>query len=487
MDTMKVIDHTKQGLELRVESVREATGTVRNELLEKVQCIEKEAAATKQGLQMHITQLQSDTVTLRDLLNSEIQATNKRIVQEGERLDDQMKHVGEEFQSALRTDHDYNRAERTRMRSELQELLSQLDHRIQRVHDTSMARLAELGSHISTVQAESAAQQDETNKALQALNNIVDRTQDQAADAKRRAATSELAMREQMKGLQESEIRCLTEGHVKLKDAARSLTAGVLRIAQCVGLLPSHDARGEAIGDASTPLGPRWDKVDLQDLLAWEQAGNPLADRIGKAWQPMISNNCTTIVDMVQRKAEGATVKLLQMAIRDLDVRVSGVVGERDAWRDLGLATNANSNKGRAIAAAQTFGTNFGPASRIALGLEDTNRSLRSNAASGIAETIVGWGQPETPTAAPSMMTTMMSPTGSAAISSAAPTPSGQGFVVPRGDPLTLHRIAAYGDGMSGRTFRAGLDSESEDKVDELQRPLGPKPEGDPRYRQRVF
>jgi len=473
LEITRAIDHSKQTLELRVEAVQANTGAVRNELLESVRCVEKEAVITKEGLQAQAAQLQSNISTLRDMLNSEIQATIQRLVQEGERVDAQILHVTEEFQCALRTNHEHVRGDQTRIRAEFQELLSQLDQRLQRSHDTNTARLDQVGAQITAVQVDSRAHDGQTKEALAALNLGVDRAQNNAAEAKRQASTSELTTRETLNAFHETEIRCLTEGLAKVRLATGSLSSGVMKIAQTVGLLPSHDARNEAISEVGTPIVPRWDKVDLQDLLEWEKVGNSLADRIGKAWQPLISGNCTTIVDMIQRKAESATMKLLQMAIRDLDVRISGVVGERDAWRDLGLnnfngiKTPAAASSGRAVAAAQSFGTSFGPASRIAFGLE-TGNSPRQNGATGF-ETIAGWGQPETPTAAPSMM----SPLSSMANSSF----KFDGCVAPKGDPLVLARIAAYGDGASGRSFRA------EETVEEFHRPPGPRPEGDPRHR----
>jgi hypothetical protein len=466
MDVKRALDHTKQALELRVEAVQTAAGNLRTELHENVRCIEKEATGTKQGLQTQAGQIQNDVAALRDLLNSEIKETTKRFVQEGERVNAQIQHAAEELQNAIRTDHDYSRAESGRIRAELQESISRADQQLQRAYDTTTARLEQLNSHLVQVQADSSAQHEQTKEALSALNRLVDRAQDEASEAKRRSATTELATKEAITGLREGEIRCLTEGLAKVRCAAGSLTSGVLKIAECIGLLPAHDAQNEAISDAGTPLGPRWDKVDLQDLLQWEKIGNPLAERIGRAWRPMISANCATLVDMVQRKAESATMKLLQMAIRDLDIRVSGVLGERDAWRDMhsnfnGVKTPAASSAGRAIAAAQSFNTNFGPASRIAFGLDENIGS------SGLAET---------PTAVPSII----SPLSSAVPSSAIPTPSHQSCVAPRGDPLVMARIAAYGEGMSGRALRPQLDSDYEDRVHE---PSGPKPEYDPRYR----
>eukprot|EP00746_Dinoflagellata_sp_MGD_P000868 gnl/MRDRNA2_/MRDRNA2_101613_c0_seq1.p1 gnl/MRDRNA2_/MRDRNA2_101613_c0~~gnl/MRDRNA2_/MRDRNA2_101613_c0_seq1.p1 ORF type:complete len:1006 (+),score=221.40 gnl/MRDRNA2_/MRDRNA2_101613_c0_seq1:60-3077(+) len=471
LDVKRALDHTKQALELRVETVQTATNNLRTELQEDVHCIQKEATATKQALQTHTGQLQNDVATLRDQLNGEVKETAKRILQEAERADAQVQRTADELQSAIRFHHEDSRADCGRIRAELQESMARADQQLQRAYDTTTARLEQLNCHLVKVQGDASAQHDQSKEALSAMSHLVDRAQDQASEAKRRAAAAELATREAIAGLQEGEIRCLTEGLSKVRCAAGSLTSGVIKIAQCIGLLPAHDGQNEAIGDAGTPLGPRWDKVDLQDLLQWEKVGNPLAERIGKAWHPMISANSTTLVDMVQRKAESATMKLLQMAIRDLDVRVSGVLGERDAWRELhsnftGVKTPAASSAGRAIAAAQSFNSNFGPASRIAFGLDENGPSARHNGA--------GFGLPETPTGVPSMM----SPLSSAVPSSAIPTPSHQGCVAPRGDPLVMARIAAYGDGMSGRAFRSQLDSDYEDKVLE---PLGSKPEGDPR------
>lgn len=76
----------------------------------------------------------------------------------------------------------------------------------------------------------------------------------------------------------------------------------------------------------------------MQKLLEWERSGNSLARRIDLAWSPRCTVKCQTILDHLGQKAEHSTMKLLQMTLRDLDVRMTKLSNDRGLGaREFGL------------------------------------------------------------------------------------------------------------------------------------------------------
>jgi len=111
------------------------------------------------------------------------------------------------------------------------------------------------------------------------------------------------------------EVRAHDDELRQLRNAGDILATGIMRVAQIIGLLPGAEHLDETRLHGS--------RLDLTELLRWEHEGIPLVKRMETAWQPRLLAQGGTVLDALQRKAEQNTLRLVQSALRDLDVRVS--------------------------------------------------------------------------------------------------------------------------------------------------------------------
>jgi hypothetical protein len=110
------------------------------------------------------------------------------------------------------------------------------------------------------------------------------------------------------------EMKAHDEELRQLRHAGDILATGILRIAQIIGVLPDHGP----VGDARNGGG-----LNLTELLRWEREGNTLVKRMESVWQPRSLAQGGSMIEVLSRKAEQTTLRLVQSAIRDLDVRIS--------------------------------------------------------------------------------------------------------------------------------------------------------------------
>jgi hypothetical protein len=113
--------------------------------------------------------------------------------------------------------------------------------------------------------------------------------------------------------LEEREIKQMGESVSQIRKAVGTLAMSLSRIGQVLGLLPDDDRR----------------EVTVRDLLDWEATGQSIGARVDKSWWSRSQVKQKTVIEILQQKADASGLKQLQMAIRDLDLRVSGAGGTR--------------------------------------------------------------------------------------------------------------------------------------------------------------
>merc|ERR1711963_639132 len=87
-----------------------------------------------------------------------------------------------------------------------------------------------------------------------------------------------------------------------LKHCVASLTKGVVKFAQVVGVFPGpkfDDADGADQGEADV------------ELLGWEECAENMSFRVDKAWRQRCSQRFRNILDMIAKKADHSVLRLL--------------------------------------------------------------------------------------------------------------------------------------------------------------------------------
>merc|ERR1712000_271803 len=111
-----------------------------------------------------------------------------------------------------------------------------------------------------------------------------------------------------------------------LKHCVASLTKGVVKFAQVVGVFP----------------GPRFDDADGVDqseadveLLGWEECAENMSFRVDKAWRQRCSQRFRNILDMIAKKADHSVLRLLQISQQHIESQLERVKHERELWKEV--------------------------------------------------------------------------------------------------------------------------------------------------------
>jgi len=111
-----------------------------------------------------------------------------------------------------------------------------------------------------------------------------------------------------------------------LKHCTASLTKGVVKFAQVVGVFP----------------GPRFDDAEGLDqseadveLLGWEECAENMSFRVDKAWRQRCSQRFRNILDMIAKKADHSVLRLLQISQQHIESQLERVKHERELWKEV--------------------------------------------------------------------------------------------------------------------------------------------------------
>lgn len=110
-----------------------------------------------------------------------------------------------------------------------------------------------------------------------------------------------------------------------VKHCMSSLTKGVVKFAQVVGVFPGprfDDAEGEA-GEADV------------ELLGWEESAETFSFRVDKAWRQRCSQRFRNILDMIAKKADHSMLRLLQISQQHIESQLERVKHERELWKEV--------------------------------------------------------------------------------------------------------------------------------------------------------
>merc|ERR1712083_475982 len=111
-----------------------------------------------------------------------------------------------------------------------------------------------------------------------------------------------------------------------LKHCTASLTKGVVKFAQVVGVFP-----GLRFDDAE---GVDQSEADVE-LLGWEECAENMSFRVDKAWRQRCSQRFRNILDMIAKKADHSVLRLLQISQQHIESQLERVEHERELWKEV--------------------------------------------------------------------------------------------------------------------------------------------------------
>jgi len=111
-----------------------------------------------------------------------------------------------------------------------------------------------------------------------------------------------------------------------VKHCVASLTKGVVKFAQVVGVFP-----GPRFDDADGGEGAEADV----ELLGWEESAETLSFRVDKAWRQRCSQRFRNILDMIAKKADHSVLRLLQISQQHIESQLERVKHERELWKEV--------------------------------------------------------------------------------------------------------------------------------------------------------
>merc|ERR1719199_547469 len=111
-----------------------------------------------------------------------------------------------------------------------------------------------------------------------------------------------------------------------LKHCVASLTKGVVKFAQVVGVFP-----GPRFDDAE---GVDQSEADVE-LLGWEECAENMSFRVDKAWRQRCSQRFRNILDMIGKKADHSVLRLLQISQQHIESQLERVKHERELWKEV--------------------------------------------------------------------------------------------------------------------------------------------------------
>lgn len=143
----------------------------------------------------------------------------------------------------------------------------------------------------------------------------------------------------------QQEMAALGNEITQLRTATTSLTNGVVKALQIIGLLETtpwvgaglagakEDLAGfqaaalgsaQASGGAETRVPPPRKRVEVEDLLQWERAGNSLASRVAQHWQGRQLSSAPTLLAALDQRLEVESHSVAKELLRNAAIRLDG-------------------------------------------------------------------------------------------------------------------------------------------------------------------
>merc|ERR1712167_290157 len=296
-----------------VSSLRLDGDARRRKVDEILATIRHDITAVETNLEESKAKITSDTDQAVNALNGRIDFTNKDLAATQESLHTTQNSLSDCFNevAVVRSDLERNIADtEARLKNEIRQ------------------KQQEAFENIGAVEQQAELRSAEASRRLGALDLRMSGVQGGLGEHKRDI----LKLREEVNGLtvksasHEVDIKVNEKPFEDLKHCVASLTKGVVKFAQVVGVFP----------------GPRFDDADGMDqseadveLLGWEECAENMSFRVDKAWRQRCSQRFRNILDMIAKKADHSVLRLLQISQQHIESQLERVKHERELWKEV--------------------------------------------------------------------------------------------------------------------------------------------------------
>lgn len=327
---MQEAEVADQASELRAE-IERGLAAVRVEIVDssKELCAAMEVVA-EEGKQAH----SSNEVSFARISNIEAMQTKllgeiaeqvRRIKQVDNRIDDKVSYVTDEFRRTLQEQAAKVGEVKGCLDTELRRLVKEAEGRLHNIVEQESSRIGEFQTALERLRVDLAVNAHQQAAAASAAQEAAERAHEEGCRASSHAASLEAPIKSCavfLEHLREDEVKSLAGSLTDIHAALASITAGLMKIAQCCGFIGGlEDRPSDRVGSAAPTKHLMAEHVGVKQLLEWERSGTPLVTRIEKSWMARASAQASTLLELIQQKADAQTLHWVQGCMRDLDMR----------------------------------------------------------------------------------------------------------------------------------------------------------------------
>jgi len=303
--------------------------------------VQRESASLQKRLVDQGAQHQNGLQMVRDAFEGELQKHISRLAQADTRIEGAFNQSIEGLVEKVRLHGEQAFRDTNDLGADLRGLVTLSECRVQRLVDSFSAKFDDLSQNIAGIRQTGVVDAERIQETLRSFQHDASVGREAMESAKFHLANiNSKACESGSVGVNNHSDLLTEHGNSVAEDrsALASLARGVVKIAQCVGLIGGLDGEHPEIHGTVPPTTfIRAENVGLKELLEWEHSGCSLATRIEKSWLARSLSKSATLMELLQRKADQSTMRLVQLAVRDLDTRVTHIKGEqRLVWCDTG-------------------------------------------------------------------------------------------------------------------------------------------------------
>jgi chromosome segregation ATPase len=330
-----------------VSSLRLDVDARRRKVDEILATIRHDITAVETNLEESKAKITSDTDQAVNALNGRIDFTNKDLAATQESLHTTQNSLSDCFNevAVVRSDLERNVADtEARLKNDIRQKQQEAFEKIGAVEQQAELRSAEasrrlgaLDLRMSGVQGGLGEHKRDILKLREEVNGLTVKSASHEVDIQKtsdavRKMEKQRNMDEQNWKAQMDAVHDVLDTKVNekpfedLKHCVASLTKGVVKFAQVVGVFP----------------GPRFDDSEGVDqseadveLLGWEECAENMSFRVDKAWRQRCSQRFRNILDMIAKKADHSVLRLLQISQQHIESQLERVKHERELWKEV--------------------------------------------------------------------------------------------------------------------------------------------------------
>merc|ERR1711871_32812 len=311
-----------------VSSLRLDVDARRRKVDEILATIRHDITAVGTNLEESKAKIVSDTDQAVNALNGRIDFTNKDLAATQESLHTTQNSLSDCFNevAVVRSDLERNIADtEARLKNDIRQKQQEAFEKIGAVEQQAELRSAEASRRLGVLKL----REEVNGLTVKSASHEVDiqKNSDAMRKMEKQRNMDEQNWKAQMEAVHDVlDTKVNEKPFEDLKHCVASLTKGVVKFAQVVGVFP-----GPRFDDAE---GVDQSEADVE-LLGWEECAENMSFRVDKAWRQRCSQRFRNILDMIAKKADHSVLRLLQISQQHIESRLERVKHERELWKEV--------------------------------------------------------------------------------------------------------------------------------------------------------